>query len=134
MGREISVACVLVVEDEEQVRVLAEAIIQDLGHQTLTAGDLAEAVALLDEAGNVDLLFTDLGLVEERHGGISVAEYARTKRPEIAVVYTTGAGVNDGTRALVVDRHWFLAKPYRPSDLEIILGNALADRQAPTTN
>ena len=72
-------ACVLVVEDEEQVRVLAEAIIQDLGHQTLTAGDLAGALALLDDAREVDLLFTDLGLVEERHGGISVAECARTK-------------------------------------------------------
>ena len=31
-------AVVLIVEDEEQVRVLAEAIIQDLGHETLTAG------------------------------------------------------------------------------------------------
>jgi DNA-binding NtrC family response regulator len=63
-------------------------------------------------------------------GELALAAYARTRRPEIAVVYTTGAGVNDGTRALFVERHWFLAKPYRPSDLEIILRNALGSRKA----
>jgi CheY-like chemotaxis protein len=37
-------AVVLIVEDEEQVRVLAEAIIQDLGHETLTAGTAEQAL------------------------------------------------------------------------------------------
>jgi CheY-like chemotaxis protein len=38
-------ALVLIVEDEEQVRVLAEPIIQDMGHETLTAGTADQARA-----------------------------------------------------------------------------------------
>ena len=127
-------ARIVIVEDDEQVRVLAEALIQDMGHEVLTAGDLAEAMALIDEDRPLDLLFTDIRLVDERHGGISVADYARTKYPDIAVVYTTGSGVSDGTRALFVERHWFVPKPYRPVDLEIALGNALGDRKTEKSN
>lgn len=118
-------ACVLLVEDDENVRVLAEGIIQQLGHDTLTAGHVVEATAVLDVARGIDLLFTELRLADDVHGGISIAKHAREKHPDIAVVYTTGSGVNDGTRALFVERHWFLQKPYRPDELEIILGNAL---------
>src|SRR5262245_504478 len=41
-----AMAVVLIVEDEEQVRVLAEAIIRELGHDTLTAGTAEQAGAL----------------------------------------------------------------------------------------
>jgi CheY-like chemotaxis protein len=127
-------ASVMIVEDEEQVRVLAEGIIQELGHETLTAGDLAEAIALLDDSKSIDLLFTDLRLNDEPHGGLTIAKHARTKYRKIAVIYTTGSGVNDGTRALFVERHWFLSKPYRPKDLEIVIGNALGGRAPAKVN
>jgi DNA-binding NtrC family response regulator len=55
-------ALVLIIEDEEQVRVLAEAIIQDMGHETLTAGTAEQARTLAQERSDVDLLFTDIGL------------------------------------------------------------------------
>ena len=42
-------AVVLIVEDEEQVRVLAEAIVQELGHETLTAGTAEQALAVIQE-------------------------------------------------------------------------------------
>jgi DNA-binding NtrC family response regulator len=122
----MNVACVLLVEDDEDVRVLAEGIIQQLGHDTLTAGDVTEAVALLDVIRGINLLFTDIRLADDPHGGINVAKHARTKNPEIAVIYTTGSGVNDGTRALFVHHHWFLPKPYRPADLETVLAKALS--------
>jgi CheY-like chemotaxis protein len=58
-------AVVLIVEDEEQVRVLAEAIIQDLGHETLTAGTAEQALVVVQERPDVDLLFTDIGLQQD---------------------------------------------------------------------
>ena len=118
-------ACVLIVEDEVQVRVLAEGVIQDLGHQPLTAGDVDEATALLDADSQIDLLFTDMRLVGEHHGGIAVAKYAREFRPNIRVLYTTGDGVNDGTRALFVEPHHFIGKPYTIRHLAVAIGNAL---------
>lgn len=51
-------AVVLVVEDEDQVRVLAESYLEEQGHQVLSAGTPAGALALLQQSPAVDLLFT----------------------------------------------------------------------------
>ncbi|MBV9244776.1 MAG: response regulator [Methylobacteriaceae bacterium] len=117
---------VLVVEDEEQVRVLAEAIIQEAGHQTLTASDLPEALAVITGDGAVDLLFTDIQLKDAEHGGIEVAQEALKHRPGLKVLYTTGGNVTDGTRALFVDGAAVLQKPYLPADLTDAVNKRLA--------
>ena len=67
-------AVVLIVEDEEQVRVLAEAIIQDLGHETLTAGTAEQAMAIMQERPDVNLLFTDIGLQQDLQAGLRLAK------------------------------------------------------------
>ena len=103
-------AVVLIVEDDEQVRVLAESIIQDTGHETLSAANVDEALAILNDAEKrVDLLFTDIALGNEQ-GGLELARQAVEKRPALHVIYTTGHGVTDGMRALFVDDFVFLGK------------------------
>jgi CheY-like chemotaxis protein len=92
-------AMVLIVEDDEQVRVLAEGILQEAGHKTLTAGSVEEALALIKGDGRIDLLFTDIGLA--------------------------GKGVTDGMRALFVPRFAFVAKPYTAADLTAAIDNAM---------
>jgi CheY-like chemotaxis protein len=68
---------VLIVEDDEQVRVLVESAIQETGHRTLTAANVDEALALLrDEQQQIDLLFTDIRLWDEPQGGITLARQA----------------------------------------------------------
>ena len=109
--------CVLLVEDEEQVRVLAEAIIQDAGHRTMSAATVPEALALLQGDISVEAIFTDLHLVENGPGGIELAAEARAMRPKVKVLYTTGEGITDGTRALMVEGSTFLPKPYTPDQL-----------------
>jgi CheY-like chemotaxis protein len=60
-------AIVLIVEDEEQVRVLADSILQEHGHKTRSAGTSEQAIALLDGDAEPELLFTDLGLHGDAH-------------------------------------------------------------------
>jgi CheY-like chemotaxis protein len=55
-------AIVLVVEDEDQVRVLAESYLEEQGHEVLSADTPAGALALLRRSPAIDLLFTDLDL------------------------------------------------------------------------
>ena len=86
-------AVVLIVEDEEQVRVLAEAIIQELGHETLTAGTAEQALALVQERPDVDLLFTDIGLQHDLEAGLQLAKGIAAQKPGLPVLYTTGQGV-----------------------------------------
>jgi DNA-binding NtrC family response regulator len=118
-------AMVLIVEDDEQVRVLADGILQETGHNTLTAGSVTEALALIKGDGLVDVLFTDIGLEDQLHGGLQLAKEAVEVRPELAVVYTTGKGVTDGMRALFVPRFAFVAKPYTAADLTAAIDNAM---------
>jgi CheY-like chemotaxis protein len=92
-------AVVLIVEDEEQVRVLAEAIIQELGHETLTAGTAEQALAVIQERPDVDLLFTDIGLQQDLEAGLQLAKDIAARKPGLPVLYTTGQGVTDGMRA-----------------------------------
>ena len=76
-------ALVLIVEDEEQVRVLAESYLREQGHHTLSAATPAETLAALKVADGIDLLFTDLGLGDERQAGLDLAKEARRQRPDL---------------------------------------------------
>jgi DNA-binding NtrC family response regulator len=112
-----SMAIVLVVDDKEQVRVLAESVLQELGHQTLSAANVDQALALVRAEPSIKLLFTDINLADDAetglvHPGLELAQQALKLRPELRVLYTTGTSVTDGMKALFVEGSDFLAKPY----------------------
>ena len=84
---------VLVVEDDDDVRAHAVAILSELGYAVLEAPDAASALRVLDEDHNVELLFTDVGLPGGLNGR-ELADEARRRQPELAVLYTTGYARN----------------------------------------
>jgi DNA-binding NtrC family response regulator len=124
---------ILVVEDEEQVRVLAESILQDNGHQTLSAGAVDQALALIQTEQPIDLLFTDINLAPDLaaglvHPGLELAQQALKLRPGLRVLYTTGQGITDGMKALFVEGFDFLPKPYDLDQLVARVNDLLAKR------
>jgi DNA-binding NtrC family response regulator len=121
---------ILIVEDEEQVRVLAESILQEAGHQTLSASSAEEALALLEREEHIDLLFTDLGLQADLQGGLKLAQAAKERAPGLPVLYTTGQGLTDGMKALFVEPFGFLTKPYTADQLTTGAANLSKERRA----
>ena len=115
-------AVILLVEDEEQVRVLAESFLQTAGHTTRSAGSIEQTLALLASAEPIDLLFVDLNLKGESEAGLSLAAKAVEMRPELKVLYTSGQAVTDGMAALFVNNSAFLPKPYTVEQLGTMLG------------
>jgi len=105
-------AIVLMVEDEEQIRVLAESVLQEAGHKVLTATGIEGAKALLDTVQQIDVLFLDLNLGGDPEAGLTVARQAQATRPKLSYLYTTGAGVNEGMKAMFVEPFLVLPKPY----------------------
>ncbi|MEA2934373.1 MAG: hypothetical protein QOD74_1019 [Variibacter sp.] len=105
-------AVVLIVEDDEQVRVLAESVLQEAGHTVIAATGVEGATALLEAKQALDVLFVDLNLGNELEAGLRIAHQAKAMRPHLSVLYTTGAAVNDGMRAMFVEQSRFLPKPY----------------------
>ena len=122
---------ILVVEDEEQVRVLAESYLREQGHQTLSAATMEQALALLDVAAGIDLLFVDIGLYEERNVGLDLAQQAVVREPDLKVLYTTGQTVTDGLKALLVEGSALLPKPYTVDQLQTILTVNFGIKPAP---
>ena len=110
-------AWVLIMEDDTQVRVLAEEILKEAGHETLSAANVPEALALLRAYELITVLFADINLEEGGPSGLELAQKAVAMRPKLKVLYTTGADVTDGTRALFVEGSAFLPKPYTPAQL-----------------
>jgi DNA-binding NtrC family response regulator len=84
------VSVVLVVEDEEQVRVLAESFLQGEGHKTLSAATTEQALVLLEGDEPIDLMFIDLVMQSDPEAGLKVATKAAEIRPNLKVLYTSG--------------------------------------------
>src|SRR5260370_30044211 len=55
-----AVPIVLVVEDEVQVRMLAESVLEAAGYEVLSAGTLLEAQALIETDQRIDGLLLDI--------------------------------------------------------------------------
>jgi PAS domain S-box-containing protein len=80
---------VLVIDDEALVRMLVVDALEDLGYQTLEAGDGPEGLKVLRSGARIDLLITDVGLPNGMNGR-QVADAARELRPGLKVMFVTG--------------------------------------------
>ena len=112
---------VLIVEDEDQVRVLAESYLREQGHHTVSAATPEEALAAFELVDRVDVMFTDVILKGDIHAGIALAKEAVHRRPDLKVLFTTGSAVTDGMKAMMVERSAVLEKPYTVDQLQTAL-------------
>jgi CheY-like chemotaxis protein len=80
---------VLVVDDEPSVRLLITETLEDLGYDSLEAGDGASALKFLQSTRKIDLLITDVGLPGGMNGR-QLADAAMVARPALNVLFITG--------------------------------------------
>jgi DNA-binding NtrC family response regulator len=111
----------LIVEDEDQVRVLAESYLREQGHQTVSAATAEEALAVFDVVDRIDVMFTDVILKGDHHAGLDMAKEAVGRRPDLKVLFTTGSAITDGLKAMMVEKSAVLEKPYTVDQLQAAL-------------
>ena len=75
-------AVILIVDDEVFIRGVTETMVQDMGHETLGASDMDEALMHLKSSQPIDALFTDIRLNSIVLGGFDLARQAISLRPE----------------------------------------------------
>jgi CheY-like chemotaxis protein len=104
----------LVVEDDEPVRLLALRVLTAHGYQVEAAANPLEAIAIFERlAGRVDALITDVVL--PKMSGKELALRLRQRNPELRVLFTSGYTENTIVhQGIVDDGVHFLAKPYLP--------------------
>ena len=118
-------ATILIVEDELFVRGTAEFTIEDLGHDTLLACDVREALSHLNSSRRIDALFVDMRLSATALAGYEIANEAIRLRPGLRVLYTSGSLLTDDMTDRFVSGGQFLQKPYSPAQLEFSVGALL---------
>jgi len=108
---------ILVVEDEEPVREMAQEILQEAGYTVNVASNGEEALEFMEANERlVDLVFTDM--VMPRMGGMELVVHLRKRKPDVRVLYTSGyAPEGVFQQQLLTQKVHFLAKPYEPTDL-----------------
>jgi CheY-like chemotaxis protein len=79
---------ILVVEDEEPIRLSTSEYLRDCGFTVLEAGDITEAKDLLGRSP-VDLVFSDINL-PNRETGFALEKWIRQHYPTISVILTSG--------------------------------------------
>ena len=119
-------AVILVVEDDVFIRQVAEMMLQDWGHDILSASDADEALVFLRSDQRIDALFTDIYLKDSVLGGCKLAHQALELRPKLRLLYTAGNFVTDKMKALFVEGTQCLCKPYTQHQLEDCVAALLA--------
>ena len=84
---------VLVIDDEEPIRMLISDVLGEAGYQVLEAADGPSGLKILESDARIDLLITDVGL-PGGFNGRQVADAARRTRPDLKVLFVTGYAEN----------------------------------------
>jgi two-component system, cell cycle sensor histidine kinase and response regulator CckA len=125
-----SLATVLVVDDERDLRRIARRTLELDQLTVLEAEDGEAALTLIERGEPLDLVVTDL--VMPRLGGMELVETLRQFRPELPLVVISGWSQSPATRSLLEEyRVPVLSKPFTPTELTRLVGQALeATRQS----
>ena len=111
---------VLVVEDQELVRMILAEVLNDEGFHAVEASTGDEAAALIDGPAEFHAVVTDIHMPGERDG-IAVGRHARRRHPAIPVIYCTGRPDALNGVGPLGHRDVLVRKPYVPSQVVAIL-------------
>jgi signal transduction histidine kinase/ActR/RegA family two-component response regulator len=116
-------ATILLVDDEELVRIGTSEMLTDLGYNVIDANSGAEALRLLRAGERVDLLITDY--LMPGMNGVELIELSRPLAPSMEVMLITGySTIAEGPGASVTR----LAKPFRQADLAKVVADIVTQK------
>jgi PAS domain S-box-containing protein len=117
---------ILVVEDDKLVRDYVLTQLHALGYSTLDAASATEALAIVHAGQPFDLLFTDV--IMPGLNGRQLSDEIMKVKPGLKVLFTSGYTENAIIHHGRLDEGvLLLAKPYRKSDMAIMIRRALGN-------
>ena len=119
---------VLIVEDEVFIRMSSAATLEDAGFHVLEAGSSAEALDMLMEHKDIDVLMTDVRMPGDMNGLDLVALVRRFHPDIVAIVVSGNASAEDADHAGAIG---FLPKPYMAHSLVRAITDLIQHNPAP---
>ena len=120
----------LVVEDDPQIRALAETLLEETELDVIGCDSAEAALTVLQaRGGDVALVFADVRLAGAMDG-LQLARAVATLWPRARLVVTSGHGIR---RPDLPSEAVFIAKPWRPLDVLVEAERATTDPAPPVT-
>jgi two-component system cell cycle response regulator CpdR len=122
----LTVARILLAEDEDALRSLIVRALAEDGHEVVAAADGAAALdELTRDGGLFELLLTDIRMPVM--DGIALALAAARDHPELTIVLMTGfADQRERAHGLDALIHDVITKPFSIAEIKLAVGEALA--------
>ncbi len=118
---------ILVIDDEEAIRLFLEATLEDRQYEVLTAGTGQEAIAAA-EVNVPDLVLLDLMLPDMT--GLEVLEALKSRYPHLPVVMITAYSKSDSAvQAMKLDAFDYVSKPIQLEKLLVVVEKGLAETE-----
>jgi two-component system OmpR family response regulator len=106
----------LLVEDDERLRLLLTRLLSEQRHVVDAVGSGAEALAMLEMGEGIDVVVLDIGLPDM--SGLDVARRVRSAGTDVAILMLTARDtVDDRVRGLDVGADDYLVKPFAFAEL-----------------
>ena len=115
---------VLLVEDEPMVRTVAERALTRHGYKVLTANNGEEALEILGQGEDVNLLISDV--VMPLMDGPTMVRVARKDRPDLPILFMSGYAEEQLRKSIDIDNVAFLPKPFSVQELAEAVRDVLA--------
>ncbi len=119
---------ILLVEDEDMVRAVAERALTRNGYKVLTAANGEDALAIVMSGEKLDLLVSDV--VMPVMDGPTLVRHAREARPDLPVLFMSGYAEEQLRNMIDLDRLAFLPKPFSVQQLAEGVRDVMAGREA----
>ena len=113
---------ILVVDDEENIRLVLRTLLKKHGYQVETAQNGEEAQRLLDSFGP-DLILTDVRM--PKMGGLDLLSAVRAKAlPTTVIVMSAYGDTEQALEAIRAGAYDFIQKPFKPEEIVFLLRKA----------
>jgi PAS domain S-box-containing protein len=120
---------ILVVEDDQSVRLLVREVLEELGYAAIEAPEAEAAIPILSSRRPLDLMISDVGLPDMN--GRQLAEIARQHRPDLPILFVTGYAENAAIRAGFLGTNMtMITKPFAFGVLSAKVGEMLGHSAA----
>lgn len=106
---------ILLVEDEDMVRVVAERALTRHGYTVVTARNGEEGLEMLGQRNDYDLLISDV--VMPLMDGPTMVRHARERSPTLPVVFMSGYAEEQLRKSIDIDNVGFIPKPFSVQQL-----------------
>jgi CheY-like chemotaxis protein len=117
---------ILVVDDDDDVRDIATAILEELGYEAIGASGGAAALQVLattEEGRCIDALFSDIMM--PGMNGFELAQQAKAARPDLKIILTSGYIGPEIAGAMSSAMYPTVPKPWRPAQFATMIAEVL---------